>query len=106
MEVNLRVQPDVLRAKAEELSAERTNVTNLMEQAKVEISSLSTSWKSEASEQFQNKFKQVYDDIDNLIAIMSEHINDITEIATIYSSAEKSAQSAGDSLPTDGVFRV
>ncbi len=106
MEVNLKVQPEVLRTKAEELAAEKNVVTSLMEQAKTEVTSLVGSWKSEASDQYQNKFKQVYDDIDNLVAIVTEHINDINEIATIYSTAEASAKSANDGLPTDGVFRV
>ncbi len=106
MDITLNVQPDVLVAKAGELSTEKTGVMGLMDQAKSEITSLTGIWKSEASDEYQGRFKQIYDDIDNMLAIVSEYISDLNEAANVYSVAEKAAKTAAEGLPTDGVFRV
>lgn len=106
MDITLKVQPDVLLAKSGELSTEKNAVISLMDQAKSEINSLTGVWKSEASDEYQGRFKQVYDDIDNMLAIVSEYISDLNEVANVYTTAEKAAKSASEGLPTDGVFRV
>ncbi len=106
MNITLKVQPDVLIAKAGELSTEKTVVMTLMDQAKSDINSLVGVWKSEASEEYQGRFKQVYDDIENMLAIVSEYISDLNEVANVYASAERAAKSAAEGLPTDGVFRT
>ena len=106
MDIILKVQPEVLVSKAGELSNEKTAVMGFMDQAKTEVSSLTGTWISEASDEFQNRFKQVYDDIDNMLAIVSEYISDLNESANIYTTAEKAAKSAAEGLPTDGVFKV
>ena len=105
MDITLNVQPDVLIAKAGELSTEKTNAMSLMDQAKTEITSLVGVWKSAASDEYQGRFKQIYDDIDNMVAIVTEHISDLNEAANIYLTAEKAATAAAEGLPTDGVFK-
>ncbi|MDO4799298.1 MAG: WXG100 family type VII secretion target [Bacillota bacterium] len=105
MNITLKVQPEQLIAKSNELASEKTAIISIMDQAKTEITSLTGVWKSEASEEYQGRFKQVYDDIDNMLAIVSEHISDLNEAANIYIDAEKRAKSAAEGLPTDGVFR-
>ena len=106
MNIILKVQPEVLVSKAGELTNEKTTILGLMDQAKAEISSLTGTWISEASNEFQNRFKQTYDDIENVLAIVSEYISDLNESANIYSTAETAAKSAAEGLPTEGVFKV
>ena len=106
MDISLKVQPDVLIAKAGELSTEKTVVIGLMDQAKSSINSLTGVWKSESSDEYQGRFKQVYDDIENMLAIVSEYISDLNEVANVYSTAEKAAKGVAEGLPTEGVFRV
>jgi WXG100 family type VII secretion target len=104
--ITLNVKPEVLTAKAGELNSEKTTIVSIMEQAKTEITSLTGTWKSEASDEYQNRFKQIYDDIDNMLAIVTEYISDLNESANIYSTAEQAAKSAAEGQPTDGVFKV
>lgn len=106
MDITLKVQPDVLIAKAGELATEKTAIIGLMDQAKSDVSSLVGVWKSEASDEYQGRFKQVYDDIENMLAIVTEYVSDLNEVANVYSTAEKAAKSAAEGLPTDGVFKV
>ena len=105
MDITLRVDPGVLSAKSDEMNGQKTTIIQLMDQAKTEITSLVATWKSAAADEFQNRFKQIYDDIDNMLAVASEHINDIKEAAQIYTTAESAAKAAAEGLPTDGVMR-
>ena len=104
-DITLRVDPNVLSAKADEMDGQKSTIIQVMDQAKTELTSLTGTWKSEASDEFQNRFKQIYDDIDNMLAIASEHISDIKEAAQIYTQAESAAKNAAEGLPTDGVVR-
>lgn len=106
MDITLKVQPDVLIAKAGEFSTEKNVISGLMDQAKSDITSLTGVWKSEAADEFQGRFRQIYDDIENMLAVVSETISDLNEAANIYSTAEKAAKNVAEGLPTDGVFRV
>ena len=105
LDISLRVDPQVLCNKADDMAKQRTAIINIIEQAKSDILSLPGTWKSSASDEFQNRFRQIYDDIDNMLAIISEHIHDIKEAAQIYSQAESAARAAAEGLPIDGVMR-
>jgi uncharacterized protein YukE len=87
------------------MSSEKTTIMGLMDQAKNYVASLTGVWKSEASDEYQGRFKQIYDDIDNMLAIISEYISDLIDAAQLYTTAEKAAKTATEGLPTDGVFR-
>ena len=104
MDITLRVDPAALSAKVDEMIGNKTTIIQIMDQAKTEITSLAGTWQSTAADEFQNRFKQIYNDIDNMLAIVSEHISDIKEVAQIYTRAESAARSAAEGLPTDGVL--
>ena len=104
MDITLRVQPDVLIAKAGELSSEKTAVMGLMDQAKSSITSLTGTWKSEASDTYQGKFKQIYKDIDNMLAIIATYADSLTRAANEYKAGEAGAKTVAEGLPTSGVF--
>ena len=106
MNIILKVQPEALSTKSNELNVEKNNILTTLEQVKTEMTSLVGTWKSPASDEFQVRFKQLYDDMENVIAIISEHVNDLNEASGIYASAESAAKSAAEALPVDGVFRT
>ena len=106
MNITLKAKPEVLLAKSAELANEKNTVMSIMDQVKNEIHSLTGTWRSEASEEYQPRFRQVYNDIENMLAIVSEYAGDLNEVANLYTTAEKAAKSTAEGLPTDGVFRV
>jgi WXG100 family type VII secretion target len=103
--ITLRVRPDVLNTKSVEMNGHRTRITQIMEQAKQDINSLGGDWKSAAASEYQGRFRQIYDDIDNILAVAAEHISDLKDAAQIYTQAEQTARIAAEGLPTDGVRR-
>lgn len=103
--ITLKVSPEVLTAKAEEINGCKTEISGILEQAKTEITSLAASWKSPAADEYQLRFKQIYDDMENILAIITEYIHDLNESASIYTTAETSIKSMAEGLPTEGVFK-
>ena len=104
-DMTLRVDPNILSARADDMNAEKIMIMQIMELAKAEIISLNSSWKSAAADELQNRFKQVCIDIDNMLAITADHIDGIKEIALIYTQADSAVKAAAEGLPTDGVIR-
>lgn len=105
MDITLKVQPEVLTTKADEIAVEKNTIVGLMDQVKSEIGSLAGTWTSNASEEFQAKFKQLYDDMDNVFVILTEYINDLKQAAEVYVEGEQKVRNVVDSLPIDGVFK-
>ena len=100
----LNVRPDELTAKAGEISTEKSTIITLMDDAKREIDSLKGVYKSEASDEYQRRFAQIYSDIDNMLAIISEYISDLTDAANRFAAAEVEVKNVVAGLPTEGVF--
>lgn len=106
MDILLKVQPDVLISTSNEMSAEKSAIFNIMEEAKSEINSLPASWEGDASGTFQNRFQQIYDDIDKILRVIGEYSSDLNDAAEIYRQAERNAVATAEGLPTQGVFTV
>ena len=106
MDIYLKVEPQVLISKAGELGAEKNHIMGLMDQTKSYMTALTGTWKSEASEVFQKQFRQTYADIDNIVAVITEYIEDLNDSAGLYINAENAAKSASEGLPVNAVFRV
>jgi len=102
--ITLNVRPEMLIAKANELDAEKSIVSSIMEEAKSKIASLTGVWRSSASDEYQVRFRQVHMDIDNMLSTVTEYVRDLTETANLYTNAERTARDASQSLPTSGVF--
>jgi len=66
---------------------------------------LSSSWNAAASEEFQAKFKQLYNDMDNVFTIISEYVNDLNDAADKYNLVNNQVSALVDALPVDGVFK-
>jgi WXG100 family type VII secretion target len=102
--ITLNVKPQVLVAKAGELSAEKSTVNGLMEEAKAKMAALTGTWRSAASDEYQTRFRQVHSDIEGMLAVMSEYIHNLTEAANLYTAGEQAATSTTQGLPTSGIF--
>lgn len=105
MDITLKVQPEVLSTKADEIAVEKNSIVGIMDQVKSEISSLTGTWSSNASDDFQAKFKQLYDDMDNVFVILTEYINDLKQAAEVYVEGELRVRTVVETLPTEGVFK-
>jgi uncharacterized protein YukE len=106
MDYTLKVQPDVFVAKGTELNAVKTEVAGIMEQAKNDITSLNSVWIAEAADEYQSRFRQIYNDIDNMLGIVTGYIGNFEELGALFVQMQEKAKNDIIGLPTDGVLKV
>jgi len=102
--ITLSVRPEVLLAKANELDAEKRLVSAIMEEAISKMASLTGVWQSSASDEYQIRFRQIHSDIEGMLGTVSQYVRALTEMAGLYSDAERAAINTSQQLPTSGVF--
>jgi len=99
----IRVDPQILIAKADEMNAEKAKILQCIEDAKQIVASLPTNWEADESAAFQAKFKQLDTSFDNLSQIITEHIADLKVAADAYTQAIQRVKELTDSLPVETV---
>jgi len=102
--MTLRVRPQVLMAKANELTSERNSLSSMMEDVKGKLASLTGTWQSVASDEFQARFRQVHNDIEGMLAVVAEYAKDLNDAAVVYERAEQTVKSTVQTTSTGGVF--
>ena len=101
MRTTLRVEPDVILAKADELDGQRVLITQIIEQAQTEILSLGEGWQGLAAAEYQRRFRQLYNEVVDMLSGITTHIQDIREVAQAFGRMDASARSAAEGLPDD-----
>lgn len=97
MEGTLLVTPEKLQETASAMGAKAAQVQALHEQMIAKVNALN--WEGEAATAYKTKFQALESGMSKINAMIQEHVRDLNEMATTYSAAERTAQSAADSLP-------
>jgi WXG100 family type VII secretion target len=100
MTAELLVSYDIVLAKAGEMSNIRSQLSSTMEELKSTVSSLTSSWESEASATFQSNFTKAHSEIEAMLNIVDEYAKDLTEVADGYRTAEGVVNEAAAALPS------
>lgn len=90
MQGQILVTPEELMGTATEFQTQGKKIQDLTSQMMNTVTGLSASWEGEASNAYIQKFKGLEDDIQKMISMINEHVNDLQEMADIYSTAEQS----------------
>lgn len=53
------------------------------------VASMSSVWEGEAASSYMTKFKSLESDIQTLNRMIKEHVNDLEQMASLYSTAEQ-----------------
>ena len=102
--ITLKVQPQVLVSKSMELNSEKGNLSVIMDEAKSKMASLTGTWRSVSSDEFQARFRQVHADIDGMLAVVAEYSKDLNDAASAYERSEQSTKTVVQTTSTGGVF--
>lgn len=86
----LKVTPEQLVSTANEFQSIGNTVQSLTSEMTNTVTGLSNIWEGEAATAYVAKFNGLQDDIQRLHAMITEHVNDLTEMANVYGNAEKS----------------
>lgn len=86
----IKVSPEKLIATAQDFNSQGNNIRQLTTQMLNIVASLASVWEGDAALAYMNKFKSLENDIQVMCRMINEHVNDLQQIATSYSSAEQS----------------
>lgn len=92
----LKVEPQKLISTSQEFSSQGSKIANLTSEMVNIMNALQ--WESEASAEYKAKANNLEGDISKLNTMIQEHVNDLQEMAQIYSSTDQSVQSEAASL--------
>lgn len=87
-DMKLKVDPRVLTAKAGEIETEGGKMSGFLEKIKTDVFSLAQLWISDASDEYQNRFKSLYSDNEKILNLVKSHASNLKEVSEIYTTVE------------------
>ena len=93
------VKPSEVLAKAAEVQSERSKIANALSTALNEIQSLSATWQSPAADAYRVQFEKQNNELQNILAMLDKHVNNLTEAAETFSRGEQTLSTKNEALP-------
>ena len=103
MEGYLKVTPEQLIKAADTFSQAGAGIASLTSEMISLVNSLKSVWQGEASESYTARFAGLEDDIMRINAMITEHVNDLNEMARTYQAAEDASAQESAALLSDVV---
>lgn len=100
----IKVTPDELRRQSDAVSASVNIIRDKFEDAKRLTNTTAAFWNGDAADKFREVYAGYEDEIQEIIARLSEHITDLRSMAGIYDTAEDEAGDIIESLPADVIL--
>lgn len=94
----IKVSSQVLRDASSQITNELTNFSNITDEIKQGLSSLSSSWEGEAFNSFMSQLNALTPSLEKYAEVISEYANFLNTTAEQYETTEAAAQSETDSL--------
>lgn len=90
-QVTFKVTTDKLRETSERINTGTRNIHNDLKEMQESVSRTVAYWEGEGAETCRSAFSDFQDGIQELIARLSEHVNDLNAMAGIYDEGETEA---------------
>lgn len=97
----LRVSPEVLQAKAGEITSKISALQNLCDELFNKVDRSSSYWKGDASDTFRKNFKKKKSDVEKMIKAVKSYADDLNSIASVYTGVEKINVQIAEALASD-----
>lgn len=101
----LKVTPEKLIAAASQFKTQASKVRNLTNQMLSQVRNLNSDWEGEAKNAFVSKFNALDGDMAQIYMKITEHSEDLQEMATTFQQAESGIQSTVQGLKTDYIHQ-
>ena len=102
--INLKVSPDILKAKAQEIRNEISRFEADWNQLLQIVQNTKGYWAGDASTAHQNQIKNYQDEFERIIKRLKEHPDDLLKMANIYEKSEQTAEKISQILPNDVII--
>lgn len=101
MSIVLKVKPEVLKAKAGEISSAIAQIEKELGDIGQTIEGTKKYWEGDASNMHQKHYKTFKDDIPKVVKRLKEHPTDLLKMARLYDDTEIQNQALAKMLPID-----
>jgi WXG100 family type VII secretion target len=101
MDIQLKVAPDVLKGKAQEITQQVNSLSNDWKAMCNVILKSKSYWEGEASDYHRKTFDENKSDVEQILRRLKEHPKDLQVMAGIYTQAEADAAKLASSLPDE-----
>lgn len=101
MAITLKVSPDELKIKAEEIKGQIKNFESDWQQADRILQNSKRYWTGDAGNAHQKQFSQYKQDVERIIKRLYEHPTDLLQMAQIYEEGEQEAVETAQLLSGD-----
>ncbi len=93
MEGRILVSTQDLMNAASEFQARNTAINNITQEMLSLARGLNSQWEGDSAAAFINRFNELEDDMQMISKMITEHVNDLQEMAAAYESAEQQVAS-------------
>ena len=100
----LKVSTEEVRTKAQQITAQRAIIEDLMGEFGSKIASLENCFKSEAGTDYGMQFQNVTKNINGALDTLQKHVNNLLDVANSYEQLESNQVKKSQSLSTDNIF--
>jgi len=101
--IQLRVDPNVLRQKAEEFQTLIQSIQRTFEQVQQTASHTLGYWRGEAGDRCREGYRSYEDDIQYILGRLKEHPKDLLQMAGLYEQTESHVVRIGEQLKVDQI---
>lgn len=103
-DVVIKVTPEELYAKSDDIRHSTESMNKRFQNMKNIVKRSSSYWEGEAKNSYVSVYESFQEEIQETIARLTEHVEDLNKMAGVYQSAEKEAQEIAASLPDDVII--
>ena len=99
--VEIKVQPDVLNAKASDVSTSISQMEQLFDTVQTTVARTKYYWIGESGELHRKMFEEQKDDVETLLKRLKEHPVDLQKIAKTYIDTEQRQTEASSQMSSN-----
>ncbi len=100
----LKVTPEEVRTKANEINAQKEMMTTYLQDMKGKMTQLQDAFNSEAGQKYIEKFNQLSNSINASLEELDRHVRNLNDAAAEYDSGISKVNSLVDQLSTENIF--
>ena len=103
-ELNIKVTTEEVRAKAQEITTQKSMMEAYMQDMASKVSQLGNYWKAASGETYIEKYQNVTSNIQKSLDVLEQHVTNLQQAADRYDELENAQSHAVNALDATNIF--
>ena len=103
-ELNIKVTTEEVRAKAQEITTQKSMMEAYMQDMASKVSQLGNYWKAASGETYIDKYQNVTSNIQKSLDVLEQHVTNLQQAADRYDELENAQSQAVNALDATNIF--